>query len=85
MAVPATPSSLPAQGAVAVTPSDGTDLAPTGCRALFIGTGGNISIDTQQGDTAVIHKNVASGSILQIGAKRVRATGTTATDIVAWY
>lgn len=85
MANASTPSALPAQGAVAVTPSDTTDLSPTGCRALFIGTGGNVSIDTQQGDTAVVHKNIPSGTVLPIGAKRVRATGTTAADIVAWY
>lgn len=84
MAVASNPSNLPAQGAVAVTPNDGSDLAPTGCRALFIGTGGNVNLDTHQGDT-VLFKNLPSGSILDVGAKRVRSTNTTAADIVALY
>lgn len=84
MASPSVPSNLPAQGAVAVTPNDSTDLAPAGCRALFIGTGGNVNLDTQQGDT-VLFKNLGSGVVLDVGAKRVRLTNTTAADIVALY
>ena len=38
------------------------------------------------GDTsAVVHKNVPSGSYLPVRATYIYATGTTATDIVALY
>lgn len=65
-----------------ITPSDGTDLAFR-CRALYVGTAGNVSVLAADGSTAVVFKNVPSGSVLMIRTTRVRATGTTATDIVA--
>lgn len=74
--------SAPAYKAVAVTPSDGTPI-PT-CRALYIGTGGDVTVKVGT-DTAVLHKNTASGSVLPVQATFVMATGTTAADIVAWY
>lgn len=71
----------PATRAVAVTPSDGADLA-TFARALYIGGEGDVSCVTVGGDT-VIFTAVAGGSILPVRVSRVRATGTTATGIVA--
>lgn len=73
----------PAGGAVAVTPDNSNDLAIP-ARALYVGTGGNINLDTAQGDT-VVFTSVPSGSILPVRAKRVRATSTTASNIVALY
>ncbi len=71
-----------AEDFAAVTPSDGTDLTFR-CRALFIGTAGNVSALAADGSTVVVFKNLPSGSVLPIRTSRVRATGTTATDIVA--
>ena len=72
----------PAENAIAVTPSDSVDLTGAPCRALYIGTGGNLSVII--GGATVTFSNVAGG-ILPIRASRVRATGTTATNIVALY
>lgn len=74
---------FPATRLRAVTPSDTLDLdfIP---KALYIGTGGNISIIALEDSVAVTISNVAAGSILPIRAKFVRATGTTASGIVAF-
>jgi hypothetical protein len=73
-----------AVGAAAVTPSNSDDLPNGMCRALYIGTGGDLSLDIGN-STAVIFAKVLQGTVLPVAAKRVRVTGTTATDIVALY
>lgn len=72
----------PASGFAAVTPNDTTPLATTS-RALFIGTGGDLSVKGGSG-TTVVFKNVASGTILPIQATYV-LTASTAADIVALF
>lgn len=70
----------PSKYAVAVTPSDSTNLTPT--RGLYIGTSGNLSV-TMNGQI-VAFANVPVG-ILPIEVTRVRSTGTTAGSIVALW
>lgn len=65
-----------------VTPSDSTDLV--GVRALYVGGAGNINV-LAYGDTSPVVLAVSAGTILPIFAKRVYATSTTATLIVAMY
>ena len=67
--------------ATAVTPSD---TAENIFKALYIGTGGNVSIDHWQGGSGanVVLYNCQSGDLLPIKTYRVNATGTTATSIV---
>lgn len=77
------PASAPAFDGAAVVPNDGTDLAAP-ARALWIGVGGTVVLDTLEGNTLTI-TNVPSGAVLPFAAKRVRATGTTATGIVAMF
>jgi hypothetical protein len=72
---------------VDVTPSDSVDV--TGATAntpatLFVGTGGDVEVITLGGSTLVL-KNIADGSFLPIQVTRVKATNTTATDIVALF
>lgn len=76
--------SAPATRAVAVVPHDTTPLADIP-KALFVGTGGTITMRGVNGSTDQSWKNVASGSILPLRAQFVRATGTTAADILALY
>ena len=71
--------------AIAVTPADATDLLGGSCEALYVGVGGDVAIYSPGQSTSVVHKNVGAGAVLLVQAKRVLATGTTATDIVAWY
>ena len=72
------PSSHP----LAVTPSNTVALVATP-KAIYIGTGGTVVLRTASGAADVTFKNLASGQILPVRAQFVRATGTTASDIVA--
>jgi len=71
----------PAQDAVAVTPSDTTELSPI-ARSLYIGVEGNIKVTTEAGSD-ITFVGVTAGSILPVRCRRVFSTGTTATDIIA--
>ncbi len=69
--------------AVDVVPATLETLAIPGA-VLYIGTGGNVKVDTVSGDT-VTFKNVADGSVLAVQVKKVYNTGTSAGDIIALY
>lgn len=72
-------NSGPASNAVAITPGAG---AITQTRALFIGTGGNVTV-TMAGGGSVQFTNVPSGTTLPIAVNHV--TAATAADIVALW
>jgi hypothetical protein len=69
---------------VAVTPSDTTDLT-TVTRGIYVGVAGNITVDSADGDTTILFTAIAIGMIHALKVKRVRATGTSASGIVAIY
>lgn len=71
----------PARMAFAITPNDATDL-PSAAKALYVGSGGDITIRTVAAAEDVTLRNVLSGSVLAIRIRAVRQTGTTATDLV---
>lgn len=73
----------PLANGASVTPSDSSDLA-TVSRCLFVGTGGNLVVVLNNGDEVTLN-NVADGSYHPLRVKRVKATSTTATNIVALY
>jgi hypothetical protein len=64
-----------------VTPNDNADL-PVWASALYVGVGGTLRVDTVGGQTDV-PVVAPDGIILPFGVRRVRATGTTATSILA--
>ncbi len=72
----------PAIRAAAVTPNDSTDLTFV-TRALYVGAAGTVVVDMAESGTSISFVGVPAGTFLPIRAKRVRATGTTATSIVA--
>lgn len=74
----------PATRAVAVTPHDGNALADIP-KALYVGTGGDIVMRGVRGTSDQVWKAVPSGVILPFRAQYVRATGTSAADILALY
>lgn len=74
----------PATRAVAVVPHDVNALADVP-KALFVGTGGHVVLRGAGGGADVTFKNVADGTVLPVRAQFVRATGTTAADIVGLY
>lgn len=67
-----------------VTPADATDLPGGTCRGLYVGTSGDIVLMAAGDQDAVIVPSVAVG-ILPVSTKRVLATGTTASNILALY
>lgn len=73
----------PGEGAIAVTTSDATNLTKYS-RALYVGGAGNLTV-VMRDDTVVLFSSVPAGTILPIRVKRVNATATTATNIVAIY
>jgi hypothetical protein len=74
----------PATKAVAVVPHD-VNALPAIPKALFVGTGGTIAARGVGGGADQLFKNVPNGSVLPFRAEFVRATGTTAADILALY
>lgn len=75
--------SAPATRLVPVEPHDSEPLTDTP-KALYVGTGGTIVLSGPAGGDATL-VNVPDGAILPIRAAFVRASGTTAQDIVALH
>jgi S1-C subfamily serine protease len=68
--------------AVAVVPSDSTVLDKT--RAIYVGGAGNITVTMADGGDATFAA-IGAGIIHQLGVIKIKATGTTATSILALY
>lgn len=64
----------------AITPNDSTDLT-TFTRGLYTGSGGAISLILADDSVELTLSNVPAGAILPLFVKRVRFTGTTATNM----
>lgn len=73
----------PFANAAAVTPSDSADLADV-TQALYVGGAGALAVVMQGGQT-VTFSAVPVGTVLDIRVSRVKATGTTATLIIALW
>lgn len=69
----------------AVTPDNSNDLPFGVASALYCSGAGNVNIDTVNGDTVVIAIGAGWTSLTKILVRRVRATSTTATGIIACY
>lgn len=71
-----------ATGAVVVTPNDTTVISVTS--GLYLGTSGDVAVTMKDGSN-VTFKSLAAGVIHPICITKVKATGTTATNILAVY
>ncbi|MEO0462982.1 MAG: hypothetical protein AAF127_07610 [Pseudomonadota bacterium] len=71
----------PAASCFAITPDDSSELQSV-TKALYVGTGGDLVIRPLEGDQDIVLRNTVSGSIIDIRVKAVRATGTSAQDLV---
>lgn len=69
----------PASSGFAITPHDTNELTRVP-RAIYIGTGGTLVATV--GGTDLTFKNLPSGSMLSVRASKVKATNTTATDLI---
>jgi hypothetical protein len=76
--------SAPARRTTAIVPHDTNDLADLP-KAIYIGGGGDVALMAVADNTARTFKAVQVGSILPIRVRRVLATGTTATNLIALY
>lgn len=77
-----------AQSAIAVSPSDTVDLPNGITLGVFNGnaTACNIAITAMKdGATATTWANVQSGAVLPVRAKRIWATNTTCSNLLALY
>ena len=70
--------------AVAITTSDTVALPGGVCKAIYVGGAGNVVVLDAFGNTTTFN-GATAGSTLPIGAVRVNATLTTATNLVALY
>ena len=70
----------PATDAFHVTPDD-TTVFPQPTRAIYVGTGGDVSIELIGGGIVTL-RGTQSGMIYPLRVQKVLATGTTAADIV---
>ena len=68
---------------VAITPSNSTDLDEL-TKAVYVGGAGNIVAVDWLGNTTTF-VGVLAGTVLPIRVRRVNATSTTATNLVALY
>lgn len=78
-----TPSS-PATRAQAVTPHDTNPIADPP-KGLYVGGAGNITMRGMNDTADTVWAGVPAGTVLPFRARYVRATGTSATFILALY
>lgn len=71
----------PARRAYSITPTNGVDLE-SATKAIYIGTGGDITLRAVGSETDVVLRNIPNGTVLAIRVAAVRLAGTTASDIV---
>ncbi|SEN60055.1 hypothetical protein SAMN05192583_3117 [Sphingomonas gellani] len=72
----------PSRSVLTVVPSDTTALSRLP-KALYVGTGGHVTLRCADDGADVVFRNVPAGTIIRARARYVRATGTTAADILA--
>lgn len=72
----------PARGPFAIVPHDVNEL-PFLPKGIYVGTGGDVCLRGIDGTEDVTYKNLPSASYINVRAQFVRATGTTATNLIA--
>lgn len=75
-------ASAPSCAPYAIVPHDANPL-PAIPKGIFVGTGGTVTLRGKDGQADVTYKNLGDGSYIEVRALYVRATGTTATDLIA--
>lgn len=67
----------------AITPHDSTDQPNGMFRSIYVGGAGNISVVVN--GVALTYVGQPAGNVLNVRGTRVNSTGTTATNLIAWY
>lgn len=71
----------PAQNCFAIAPHDTAEL-PLVTKSIYVGQAGDLALLPLRGQTVVIFRNLQAGMMLDVRARTILATGTTAADIV---
>ena len=71
----------PSEFCFVVDPADGAEL-PQATKAIYVGSGGDVTVLPVRNSQPVTFRNVVSGMVLDVRARSILATGTTASDIV---
>lgn len=71
----------PAAQAFAIVPSDSAELLAV-TKAIYVGTTGDVTLRPLRAEADVVYRNVPAGAYLTVRASHIRATGTTAADLV---
>ena len=74
-------STAPSRKPYAITPSDTAEL-PDIPKGIYVGTGGDVKLRGVGGSADVTYVNLADGAYIAVRARFVRATGTTAANLV---
>lgn len=70
----------------AITPNDTVDFSDSrATRRIYVGGAGNLVLLPADGGPAVTFTGVPVGTMLEVAARRVNATNTTATNLVALF
>lgn len=72
----------PSRSPFPIAPSD-DDALPIIPKGIYVGTGGDVTLRGVDGDGDVTYRNLPDASYIAVRASFVRATGTTATDLIA--
>lgn len=72
----------PSAAPFAIVPHDTNELA-TVPKGIYVGTGGDVTLRGVRGAADVTYKNLPDASYIAVRAQYVRATGTTATNMIA--
>jgi hypothetical protein len=71
----------PSRAPFAIVPSDTLELASLP-KGIYVGSGGDVVLRGIDADADVTYKNLPDASYIDVRARYVRATGTTATNLV---
>jgi hypothetical protein len=66
-----------------ITPSDTVNL-PAGCRGIYVGGAGNV-VAVGDDNASVTFTAIPVGTFMPIAARRINATNTTATLLIALF
>lgn len=73
--------SSPARECFSITPDDASDITQV-TKAIYVGSGGDVVLRAIESGGDVTFRNVPSGAILDVRVSAIRATGTSAADII---
>ncbi|MBF5091533.1 hypothetical protein F1640_16280 [Novosphingobium sp. NBM11] len=74
-------TSAPSRKPFAIQPDDTNEL-PSIPKGIYVGSGGDITLRGVDGDADVTYRNLPDASYVAVRARYVRATGTTATNLI---